>query len=115
MSKWVKKEDRVVVLSGNEKGRVGTVLMRSKDKVVVQGINMRKKHMKRTQQTQSAQIIDMEMPLHISNVSLCTEEGKPIRVKVKLGKDGSRNLIYLKDGKEVILRTIKKTMKRNDV
>ncbi|NGX33598.1 MAG: 50S ribosomal protein L24, partial [Candidatus Anoxychlamydiales bacterium] len=73
MSKWIKKDDSVVVIAGNDKGKVGTVLSKNKDRVVVQGINMRKKHMKRTQKTQAAQIVEMEMPIHISNVALCSK------------------------------------------
>jgi len=103
MSKWIKKDDRVVVIAGNDKGKVGNVLARKKDRVVVQGVNIRKKHMKRTQQTQAAQIIEMEMPIHISNVAFCTSDDKPIRVKVKKDKDVYQ-LYYIEDGKEVILR-----------
>lgn len=106
MSKWIKKDDTVVVLAGNDKGKVGTVLSRLKDKVIVQGVNMRKKHMKRTQKTQAAQIVEMEMPIHISNVSLCDKDDKPIKVKVAYEK-GEKKLIYFENDKEVVLRTLK--------
>ncbi len=104
MSKLIRKNDRVVVITGNDKGKAGVVLDRKGDRVIIQGINMRKKHMKRTQQTQAAQIVEMEMPIHISNVAFCNSDDKPIKVKVKFEKDKSQ-LVYLDKGKEVVLRT----------
>lgn len=106
MSKWIKKNDRVVVIAGNDKGKAGTVLVRDGDRVVVQGINLRKKHMKRTQKAQTSQIIEMEMPIHISNVAFCTSDDKKIKVKVKVGKQENQ-LVYMEKGKEVVLRKIK--------
>ena len=106
MSKWMKKDDRVVVITGNDKGKAGIVLSRNKNKVVVQGINIRKKHMKKTQQTQSAQIIEIEMPVHISNIAYCSADDKPVKVKVKNEND-EKKLIYFDKDKEVILRVIK--------
>ncbi|NGX44288.1 MAG: 50S ribosomal protein L24 [Candidatus Anoxychlamydiales bacterium] len=110
MSKWIKKDDSVVVIAGNDKGKVGTVLSKNKDRVVIQGINMRKKHMKRTQKTQAAQIVEMEMPIHISNIALCNKNEKPIKVKVKL-ENGEKKLIYFENEKEVVLRTLKANAK----
>lgn len=103
MSKWIKKNDRVVVIAGNDKGKAGVVLAKKGDRVVIQGINIRKKHMKKTQQAQSAQIVEMEMPIHISNVAFCNSNDERIKVKVKVEKDKS-NLIYMDKGKEVVLR-----------
>ncbi len=110
MSKWIKKGDTVVVLAGNDKGKVGLVLARNKDKVVVQGVNVRTKHLKRTQKTQSSQIVKMEMPLHISNVALCSKNEKPIKVRVKFEK-GEKKLVYFENDKEIILRTLKTKVK----
>ncbi len=84
MSKWIRKGDRVLVIAGNDRGKSGEVLSRSEDRVIVQGIQMRKKHLKRTQQTQGGRIVEMETPIHISNVSLCDKEGK--RLKKEKGK-----------------------------
>ena len=108
MSKWIKKGDNVLVLTGNDKGRTGKVIKRMPTKVLIEGINLRKKHVKRTQQAQSAQIVDIEMPIHISNVSLCDPEGNKIKVKVKDTDNKKRDLVYLKKDKEVVLRTIRK-------
>lgn len=84
MGKWIKKGDRVLVIAGNDKGKTGDVLSRSEERILVQGINMRKKHLKPTQQTQGkGRIIEMEIPIHISNVCLCDKEGKRVQEKVK--------------------------------
>lgn len=112
MSKWIRKDDRVVVITGNDKGKTGMVLARKKDKVVVQGVNLRKKHMKRTQQTQAAQIIEMEMPIHISNIAFCGGEARPVKVKVKIEKD-KKKLVYSDKGKEVVLREQKINRNKN--
>ncbi|NGX34504.1 MAG: 50S ribosomal protein L24 [Candidatus Anoxychlamydiales bacterium] len=106
MSKWIIKDDTVVVLAGNDKGKAGTVLSTQKDKIIVQGINMRKKHMKRTQKTQSSQIVEMEMPIHISNVAICDKNEKPIKVKVKF-ENGEKKLVYFENDKEIVLRKLK--------
>jgi large subunit ribosomal protein L24 len=83
MSKAIKKGDKVVVTAGNDRGRTGSVLRRKEDRVVIQGINIRKKHAKRKAQVQTPSIIEIEMPIHISNVALCDENGQPMRRKVK--------------------------------
>ncbi len=107
MNKWIKKNDKVLILAGNDKGKTGMVLARSEDRIVVQGINVRKKHVKKTQKTQTAQIIDMEMPVHISNVAICDDDGAILKLKVKHHKN-EKQLVYSKNSKEVIFRTLKK-------
>ena len=107
MSKWIKKDDQVLVVAGNDKGKVGKVLQRDKDFVVVQGVNMRKKHLKKSQKSQMAQIVEMEMPIHISNVAHCTKDGTKIKPRVKVKPDGGRDLIFFENEKENLLRTIK--------
>lgn len=87
MSKNIRKGDRVLVIAGNDRGKTGEVLARGEDRVLIQGINVRKKHLKRTQQTQGGRVVEMEVPIHISNVCLCDKEGK--RLKVKAKKEGS--------------------------
>ena len=104
---WIKKDDQVIVISGNDRGKTGKVLEVKKDRIVVQGINMRKRHLKKTQKAQMAQIIEREMSIAISNVALCTKEGKKIKPRIKVKPDGGRNLIYLEKDKEVLIRTIK--------
>lgn len=107
MSKWIRKGDRVIVTNGNDKGKVGTVMSRSSTKVIVQGVNIRKKHMKRQRQEQPAQIVEMEMPIHISNISICSEGGKAVRLHISGSKD-DKKLVYKENGQEVVYRTVKK-------
>ena len=71
MSKWIRKGDKVVVVSGNDKGKVGDVISRKEHRVVVQGINIRKKHAKRQRKAPGTGVLEMEMPLNIAKVSLC--------------------------------------------
>ena len=108
MSKWIKKGDKVVVLSGNDRGRTGEVLSRSGEKVIIQGINIRKRHTKARSRVQSAQVMEREMGIHVSKVALCNESGKRIKPKVKISKEGEKQLVYLEAGKEHIYRNVKK-------
>jgi len=108
MSKWIKKGDKVVVIAGNDKGRTGTVLRRKEERVVVQGMNIRKKHAKRRSQVQTPTILEIEVPIHVSNVALCDDEGKAIDVQVR-EVNGVKELYYLQGKKEVSLRTLRKT------
>jgi len=111
MNKWIRSKDKVVVITGNDKGITGEVIAKKDDRVLVKGANIRKKHMKRTQKNQNAQIVSFEAPIHISNVRLCDEEGKALKVRLRVNKDKSRDLVYTKKGKDVVLRTIKKRVK----
>ncbi len=109
MSKWIRKGDRVQVIAGNDKGKVGEVLSRSEDRVLVQGVNFRIKHTKPTQQSQVGRV-EREFPIHISNVAPCTEAGETIRLRVREGKNG-RELFYQAEGKEVLYRHVKEAKK----
>lgn len=108
MSKWIRKGDRVLVTSGNDKGKAGEVLSRTDDRIVVQGVNIRKKHMRRTQEMQGGRIIEMEVPIHVSNVKLCNKDNQPLRLKVKVEKNGERSLVYRDGSKETVYRSVKK-------
>lgn len=108
MSKWIQKNDKVIVTAGNSKGQTGTVLRRVEDRIVIQGVNIGKKHAKRRSQDQKSQIIEFEMPIHISNVSICGKNGKPVKIKARLDDSGKKELYYLQEGKEVLFREITK-------
>ena len=71
-----------MVLTGKDKGKEGTVLIAipSKNKVIVDGINVAKRHQKPTRSTQQGGIIDKNMPLDVSNVAVVGSNGKPTRV-----------------------------------
>ena len=109
--KWIKKGDKVLVISGNNRGKVGEVIDKKDSQILVQGVNIRKKHMKARQQGQKSEIISIEKPIHISNVAFCNKDGKKLKLIVKLGKDGSKDLVYLDNGKEVNYRTLRKPVK----
>lgn len=107
MSKWIKKDDKIVVIAGNSRGKTGSVLSRKGDRITIQGINVRKKHVKKKNQAAGSGILEYEMPIHISNVSLCDSEGRPVKLKVRTSGE-NKTLFYIAEGKEVIHRQIKK-------
>lgn len=99
----VKKGDTVKVLSGNDKGKTGEVIsvMPKTEKIVVKGVNIRKKHKKQTRQGEEAGIISVEMPIHSSKVNLvCPKCGKVTRVSYEV-KDGKKVRICKKCGAEI--------------
>ena len=106
MNKWIKKDDKVVIIAGNEKGRTGKVLSRTGEKVVIQGLNIRKKHVKRKTKMPTPEIMELEMPIHISNVKICNDEGKALKLKVRLTAKSGKELIYEDSGKAVVYRKI---------
>ena len=105
--KWIKEGDYVKVISGNDRGQVGKVLARAKMRIVVQGVNIRKKHVKKQSQGAGGEILSIERPVHISNVSLCDSDGNKIKLKVK-ATDKKKDLVYEKDGKETVYRSLRK-------
>lgn len=105
-NKFIRKGDKVYVTSGNYRGQIGTVLSRDDDRVVVQGVNVRKKHMKRTQNG-PGQILEIECPISLSNVKLCIDEQKPVKVRVRTNAEGKRELIYNDGQNDVVHRSVK--------
>jgi large subunit ribosomal protein L24 len=85
----IKKGDRVRVISGSHNGSEGTVISISREinKAIVEGVNMIKKHNKPNAQNPQGGITEKEAPLHISNLSLLTSDGKTTRVGYRL-EDG---------------------------
>lgn len=94
----IKKDDKVKVLSGRDRGKTGKVIqvLTSKKKnqtyVVVEGVNMRKKHLRNGKDGEKGQILELSAPLHISNVMLIDpKSSKPTRVGMKVeGSDKKR-------------------------
>ena len=74
----IKKGDKVIVISGADKGKTGVVQKAhpSLNKVVVEGVNLRKKHKKPTQQNPEGSIVDIYAPIHVSNVALIDPKTK---------------------------------------
>ena len=88
----IKRGDKVVVLAGKDRGKQGTVreVVTKTDRVVVEGVNIVKKHQRARQQGQASQIVHREAPIHISNVMLVDpNSGKPTRVTFRRREDGS--------------------------
>ena len=84
----IKKDDKVKVISGEYKGVEGHVLksFREKNKLIVEKVNFMKKHQRPTQQNPSGGVIEMEAPIHVSNVQfICPKCGKPSKVKISSG------------------------------
>lgn len=82
----IHKNDQVLIISGKDKGRKGKVIeaLPKEDKVVVEGINLEKKHMKPKRSGEKGQIVEMPSPLDVSNVKLiCLKCGKAARVGYK--------------------------------
>ena len=96
MAARIRKGDKVVVLSGRDKGRNGEVISVNPrdERALVRGVNMVKRHQKQTAQ-QEGGIISKEMTIHLSNVALADpKDGKPTRVGFKtIGKGDDRRLV----------------------
>ena len=102
--KKIKKGDQVTVLSGKDKGRTGTVLrMLNNSKVLVENINIVKKHQKGNPNTgQEGGIIEKEMPIHISNVMLLNPiTNQKDKVGIKTLEDGTK-VRFFKSNNEVV-------------
>ena len=100
----IKKDDKVVVLSGKDKGKQGKVLIANPkaEKVVVEGVNVATKHQKPRQQGQEGGIIKVETPIYAAKVQLvCPKCGKATRVGYKLA-DGKKVRVCKKCGAEDI-------------
>ena len=99
----IKKGDSVVVRSGKDKGRTGTVLqvLPKDDKVLVSGINVAERHRKPSQVDPQGGIDRREAPMHISKVSLADpKDGKPTRVRFET-KDGKKVRVAVKSGETI--------------
>ncbi len=100
MPRHIRKDDQVMVLSGNERGATGKVLriITKTDRVIVQGVNIRAKHLKPSQANPQGGIVRREMSIHFSKVSPMVD-GKPTRVRFATGKDGTKSRVAVKGGK----------------
>jgi large subunit ribosomal protein L24 len=107
-SKKVRKGDRVVVIAGNARGQKGTVQASFGDRVIIGGVNMHKRHVKRSQAYPQGGRIEIEGSIHISNVRACDEEGHPLKLKMRTNEQGERELVYFKDGQPLVWRSMKR-------
>jgi large subunit ribosomal protein L24 len=98
----IKKGDRVVVLSGKDKGKTGEVTqsLPKEDKVVVSGVNIAVRHAKPSQADPQGGLKRAEAPLHISKVAHVTADGKPTRVRFE-ERDGKKVRVAVKTGEAI--------------
>ena len=99
-----KKDDKVKVISGKAKDSEGRIIrvLRDKGKVIIEGVNKGKKHMKPNRENEKGGIIDKEMPVAISNIMLINpKSNKPVKVAKKVGADGKRVRIEKKSGNPI--------------
>ncbi len=99
----IKKNDEVIVISGRDKGKKGSVLLvlPKKDRVIVQGVNMMKRHTRPTA-AQSGGIVDKELPIHVSNIALVDPDGgKPTRVGFRFLEDGRKVRVAKRSGEMI--------------
>ena len=102
MAAKIRKGDKVIVLSGRDKGRTGEVFEVRPDqaKALVRGINMSKRHQKQTQ-NQEGGIISKEQPIHLSNLAYVGKDGKPTRIGFKVRSDGTKVRVAKRTGAEI--------------
>ncbi|MDC7682318.1 50S ribosomal protein L24 [Asticcacaulis sp. BYS171W] len=102
MAAKIKKGDKVVVLTGKDKGRSGTVLkvLPTENRVVVQGINIVQRHTRASQTNPQGGIINKEASLHLSNVAIADAAGKPTRVGFRI--EGDKKVRFAKTTGAVI-------------
>ena len=98
----LKKGDRVRVMRGNNRGQEGTILRvdREKNRVVVEGVNLRKRHMKPTAVNPEGGIVAFEAPIAASNVMLLDPaSGEPTRIRTQVSESGARERVAAKSGR----------------
>jgi large subunit ribosomal protein L24 len=98
----IKKGDQVIVLSGKDKGKTGTVTqsMPKDSKVIVGGVNVATRHRKPTQANPQGGLERIEAPLHVSKVAHVTADGKPTRVRFEV-QDGKKVRVAVKTGEKI--------------
>ena len=100
MSMKIKKGDKVIVITGKDKGKTGEVVkaMPKENKVIVSGVNMAKRHQKPSQENAGG-IVSKEMPIHVSNVALIDpKSGKATRVAMRVEEGGRKVRIAKRSG-----------------
>jgi large subunit ribosomal protein L24 len=103
MAAKIRKGDKVVVLSGRDRGRTGEVIEVRPDegRALVRGVNLVKRHQKQTAQ-QEGGIISKEAPVHLSNIAYADpKDGKPTRIGFKVLADGKKVRIAKRSGAEI--------------
>jgi len=102
MAAKIRKGDKVIVLTGRDKGRTGEVfeVRPTEGKALVRGVNLVKRHQKQTAQ-QEGGIISKEAPIDLSNIAYVGKDGKPTRVGFKIQADGKKVRVAKSSGAEI--------------
>ena len=100
MARHVRKDDEVIVTTGRDKGTIGKVLrvITAEDRVIVDGVNVRRKHVKPTQSNPQGGVVSVAMPIHISNVSPVDKNKKPTRVRFETNSKGEKVRVAVSTG-----------------
>jgi len=100
----LKKGDKVIVIAGKNKGQTSTIVRAfpKKNSVVLDGLNLVKRHRRSNQAGRKGQIVEKPMPIDVSNVALVDpKDGKPTRITIKRGKDGNRERVAVNSGQSL--------------
>jgi len=100
----IHKGDTVQVISGNDKGKRSTVLsvLKDRERVIVEGVNMRKHHTRPNARDPQGGIIEREVPIHVSNLMvICPKTDKPTRIRHKLLDDGKYVRVSARSGEMI--------------
>ena len=99
----LKKGDRVVVLSGKDVGKEGEItrVLPERDRVIIDGVNVAKRHQRATQSTMQGGIIDKDMPIHVSNVAIICPSCGPSRIGYRSDPDGTKTRVCKKCEKDL--------------
>ena len=102
MARHIKKGDQVIITAGDYKGETGEVsgIDTKRDRVIVSGLNLVKKHLKPTRTNPQGGVVTHEAPFHISNVSPVVD-GKPTRVRFERKSNGQKVRVAVRGGKEL--------------
>ena len=108
-NKRIRKGDKVVITAGNDRGITGVVLSRTADRALIQGVNVRKKHTKKSQENPNGGVVAIERPVHVSKLKLLSAEGKAVKARSRVDEEGNREIYYREGNQDVVLRSIKKS------
>lgn len=100
----LKKGDNVIVIAGKSKGAKGTIARAfpARNMVLIDGVNIAKRHRRPSAQNRKGQIVDLPMPIHASNVMIADPKGgKPTRIKISRDKAGKRSRVASKSGEAI--------------
>ena len=98
----LKKDDKVVVIAGSNKGKEGTITKVLDEKVIIEGVNLRKKHLKPKNNNGTGEIIEQEAPIHASNVMIIDPKTKkPTKIKKVIDEKGKKIRISKKSNEKI--------------